>query len=219
MENIMRIADSILSDHLKHVYWITGGPCAGKTTVTNLLAEKYGLSVFPDRHSEYQQIADKAEFPAMRIPWPGTDWEWFFNRPTDEYVRWLEESLSAELEFQIVDLLKTSDKERLIVDTCADPLALHQISAPSRVICLFGDDDLIRRDLLHRDDHKMILDCIRANTASPETSERLVAESGVEFSHRLQKRAEASEGKILRRTDRTAPDELLARVEKHFRLI
>lgn len=93
----MRIADSIIKDNLDHVYWITGGACAGKTTASNLLAKTHGFTIFPDRHSDYQRAADFSEFPALRIPWPGTDWEWFFGRPLEAYVRWLEESESAAL--------------------------------------------------------------------------------------------------------------------------
>ena len=96
----MRIANSVLSPHLADVYWITGGACAGKTTVTALLSEKHGFSVFPDRMREYQNAADFNEFPSMRYPRPSTDWEWFFNRDVDSYAGWLEENIAAQLEYQ-----------------------------------------------------------------------------------------------------------------------
>ena len=30
----MKINDNYLKEQLKHVYWLNGGPCAGKTTMT-----------------------------------------------------------------------------------------------------------------------------------------------------------------------------------------
>ncbi|GLX68050.1 hypothetical protein MU1_23950 [Paenibacillus glycanilyticus] len=39
----MNIADNILKHHLQNVYIITGQACAGKTTVSKYLADKYDL--------------------------------------------------------------------------------------------------------------------------------------------------------------------------------
>ena len=212
----MRIADSILKERLDHVYWITGGPCAGKTTVTALLAEKHGFAIFPDRHSDYQQAADFSDFPALRIPWPGTDWEWFFGRSIEESARWLDESEAADLEFKIVDLLAEPKCKKILVDTTADPRSLMKISGRNNVVSMFGEDEMIRRELLHRADHKMILDCIQANTSDPAAMEKNVVSSAVEFSHRQRGKADAAEVKVIQRLPDTTRGELLAAVEEHF---
>ena len=214
----MRIADSILRDRLSHVYWITGSACAGKTTVTGLLAEKHGFTIFPDRHADYQQAADFSEFPALRIPRPGTDWEWFFSRPVDEYVRWLEESVAADLEFAVVDLLSESTDKRILVDTVIDPLSLIKISAWDRVICMFGTEEMIRRELMHRDDHRNILDCIQTNTSDPAAMEENVVISAIEYSRRSRNNAVSVGAKIVERLSETTKADLFAEIERHFDL-
>jgi hypothetical protein len=198
------------------VYWITGGACAGKTTVTALLASKHGVRVFPDRHTEYQQEADFSEFPALRFPWPGTDWEWFFGRSVEESARWLDESTSADLEFKIADLLAEPRDRDIVVDVIADPQVLVRIAGVNRVVCLFGGEGMIRRELLHREDHKMILDCIRENTSDPARMEESVVSAAIEMSRRQRDSAVAAGARIIQRLPDTNPADLLTEVAEHF---
>ena len=81
--------------------------------------------------------------------------------------------MAAELEFAVVDLLSEPKDRKILVDTVADPRFLIKISAWSRVVCMFGTEEMIRRELLHRNDHRDILDCIRENTCDPATDERV----------------------------------------------
>ena len=39
----MIFQDNVIKEYLKNVYFITGTPCGGKTTVSRALAEKYGF--------------------------------------------------------------------------------------------------------------------------------------------------------------------------------
>ena len=92
------------------------------------------------------------------------------------------------------------------------------ISEKNNSVSMFGQDEMIRRELLHRADHKMILDCIQANTSDPAAMEQNVVSSAVEFSHRQRGRAAAAEVKVIQRLADTTRDELLAAVEEHFGL-
>ena len=42
----MIFQDNVIKEYLKNVYFITGTPCGGKTTVSRALAEKYGFELF-----------------------------------------------------------------------------------------------------------------------------------------------------------------------------
>lgn len=214
----MRIADSIIKERLLHVYWIAGGPCAGKTTITSLLANRYGFAIYPNRHPEYQRRADFSDFPALRIPRPGIDWEWYFGRSVDESVRWLEESIAGGLEFMIVDLLSEPRDNKILIDYNAEPETLLKIASHNRIVCMFAEADLIKRELLYREDHKMILDCIRDNTSDPVAVEEKVALCGIESTRRQRDRALAIGVKIIERRVDTTPDEQLEVVEDHFGL-
>ena len=42
----MVFQDNILKEYLKNVYFITGTPCGGKTTISRELAKRYDLLVY-----------------------------------------------------------------------------------------------------------------------------------------------------------------------------
>ena len=45
----MIFQDNVIKEYLKNVYFITGTPCGGKTTVSRALAEKYGLTELKEK--------------------------------------------------------------------------------------------------------------------------------------------------------------------------
>jgi hypothetical protein len=214
----VEISNSVLKNHLRDVYWITGGACAGKTTVANLLAAKYGFAVFPDRFSEYQQAADFDLFPALRYPNPTVDWEWFFNRDINDYVGWLEHVCADLLQFIVVDLIGGEFPRPIIVEQFTEPVRTAAIAARDRMVTLYATDTLIESELLARPDHAMILECINENTKNPKEAERNVIRASVEASHRSLDRATSVDCRILRRSEDTQPQELLTQVENHFGL-
>ena len=42
----MIFQDNVLKEYLKNVYFITGTPCGGKTTVSAALGERFGIPVY-----------------------------------------------------------------------------------------------------------------------------------------------------------------------------
>jgi tRNA A37 threonylcarbamoyladenosine biosynthesis protein TsaE len=42
----MKIHNNYLKEKLKHVYWLNGGPCAGKTTMTKKFVNELGFQTF-----------------------------------------------------------------------------------------------------------------------------------------------------------------------------
>lgn len=117
-----------------------------------------------------------------------------------------------------MDLLGEPKDGKILVDVIADPQTLTSIASWNNIVCLFGSDDMIRNELLHRNDHKMILDCIQENTSDPAAMVENVVSAAIESSRRQMARAKAAGVKILKRRQETTPEELLAAVEKHFRL-
>ena len=55
----MIFQDNVMKEYLKNVYFITGTPCGGKTTLSHALAQKYGFELFDiderfEEHKKYQ---------------------------------------------------------------------------------------------------------------------------------------------------------------------
>ena len=57
----MIFQDNIIKEYLRNVYFISGTPCGGKTTITRALGEKYNIPVYviDDQMSVHQLKADK----------------------------------------------------------------------------------------------------------------------------------------------------------------
>ena len=112
----MKIADNVLEYHLRNVYWVCGSACGGKSTMAKALAKKHDLILYnaDEKVFIHKELASPWEQPAMCRHF--VDWEWFFNRPTQEYVNWLEDALNEEMSMIIMDLLHLAKDKPVIVD-------------------------------------------------------------------------------------------------------
>ena len=63
----MIFQDNVIKEYLRNVYFITGTPCGGKTTITRALGEKYGIPVYviDDQFTIHQAMSDREHQPNM----------------------------------------------------------------------------------------------------------------------------------------------------------
>jgi len=156
----MKIADNILKHHLRNVYFLAGTACGGKTTMSKLIAHKYGFFLY-DEHifsSEHREMTNALEQPAMMRKFP--DWETYFNRPVQEYSAWLSDALAEELEMSLIDLIKLSQQQKVVADIHIDPEVAKRITEYGRIAFLVAEPELVVKDYYHRPDHRAIYDCI-----------------------------------------------------------
>ena len=111
----MIFQDNVLKAYLKNVYFITGTPCGGKTTVSRALAKRYGLTVYDidEQFDLHQKISDPALQPAMNQRFANADA--FFGRTVEDYEQWLTDNTREQLDFVLLDLIRLS-QDRL--DAC-----------------------------------------------------------------------------------------------------
>lgn len=85
----MIFQDNIIKEYLKNVYFITGTPCGGKTTVSRALGQKYGISVYDidERFQAHREMSDVKMQPNMNKEFRNADE--FFGRSKEEYKQWL----------------------------------------------------------------------------------------------------------------------------------
>ena len=168
----MNIAENILKHSLRNVYFLIGCPCAGKTTMCKLLAEKYGMTFYNTNHMdpefdnwarilspEYQPVSTQQV----------TDWEYFFNRPTDEYLSWLRAVSAEHLEYALIELIKLSQHQKVVTDVDMPIELVRQLADPDRIACMLTDPELAARDYYNRDDHSDIYRAIMS-LKNPERS-------------------------------------------------
>lgn len=214
----MYIANNVLSQHLNNILWISGGPCGGKSTITNLLAEKYNFIAYhaDDYIFEHKRMASLYEQPAMTRYF--VDWEWFFNRPEEEYIQWLQTSSEEQLSMIIVDLIKLSNENRIIVaDGIFNPFMLKQIAPVNHCIFLFADSSIVKNGYFDREHTKGMLEVINS-TSNPEQSLYNVQNVITRISEEaFQKVKENKLNYFLRNTSNTT-DEVLLHVERVFEI-
>lgn len=152
---------------LKHVYWLCGGACAGKTTMASMLAERYDFQAIDDDVLRYRPYADPDAYPAMQMPNPSLNWDSWFNRAPEIHGRWILEAATEQLDFLIIDLLRMPRRAPIVVDLGVEASSILPFIDRERIIGLFTDDATIAAQYLFRQDHAMIWERIKKSTADP----------------------------------------------------
>lgn len=212
----MKINDNYLKEQLKHVYWLNGGPCAGKTTMTQKFVEELGFQTLEDDVLKYRSFSCPIEHSALQMPNPNLDWNKWFNRPVDVHYQWLADIVEEMMEFFIIDLLKMSDEKPIIIDLGIMPECILPFIPKERMICLFTSAEEIERLYFFREDHKMILDCINTYTTDPQESIKHSNKSLVKFSNEIKSACVKNGIKTIERTPEMSVDEQFKLICEHF---
>ena len=112
----MIFQDNVIKEYLKNVYFITGTPCGGKTTVSRALGKKYGIQVYDidEMFPSHQLLSNAEHQPAMNMTF--TDADEFFGRSVEEYRNWLIANTREQLDFVVLDLIRLSKNAKVICD-------------------------------------------------------------------------------------------------------
>ena len=150
----MFLQDNVLKEYLKNVYFITGTPCGGKTTVSRALAERYGLTVYDideafDRH---RTCSDPARQPNMNKRFADADA--FFGRTVEEYTQWLVGNTREQLDFVLLDLIRLSKDRTVLCDCHLTVEEAERFTEPSRILFLIKDPGHLIDDYCDRPDHQ-----------------------------------------------------------------
>lgn len=214
----MKINNKYLKEQLKHVYWLNGGACAGKTTMTKKFVNELGFQTLADDILKYRLYSCPIKHSALQMPNPNLDWNRWFNRPVDIHTQWLLDVPEEMMEFFIIDLLKMSDKQPIIIDLGILPEVILPFISKERIICLYTSPEEIEKLYFFRDDHKMILDCINANTLNPKKTIIHANKSIVRFSINIKNACIDNGIKTIERTPQLTPNEQFRLICKHFEL-
>ncbi|MBQ9703179.1 MAG: AAA family ATPase, partial [Clostridia bacterium] len=107
----MIFQDNVLKEYLKNVYFITGTPCGGKTTISRELAKKYNLTVYDidEQFENHLMNSNSVYQPSMNTQFKNADE--FFGRTVEEYKKWLLDNTREQLDFVILDLIRLSQNQ------------------------------------------------------------------------------------------------------------
>lgn len=211
----MIFQDNVMKEYLKNVYFITGTPCGGKTTLSRALAEKYGFELFDidERFDEHKKISDPLFQPAMNTYFKSADE--FFGRTVEEYKNWLLENTREQLEFVLLDLIRLSESKKVLCDchlTVAQALAF---SEPARVVFLIKDPSNLVDEYGNRPDHQGFFQYLNSAT-DIEKAKQMVKTTLYELNADRIEEIKSSPFFWIERTADSTIEDTVTRVEKHF---
>ena len=160
----MIFQDNIIKEYLRNVYFISGTPCGGKTTITRALGEKYNIPVYviDDQIPYHVRLSDKEHQPNMNQNFKDADE--FFGRTVEEYKNWLIGNSREQLDFILLDLIKMSQDKPVLCDIHIVAEEAFKFTDPSRIAFLIKEPKDLVDDYCNRPDHQPFSDFIHSAT-------------------------------------------------------
>lgn len=211
----MIVQDNVLKEYLKNVYFISGTPCGGKTTVSRALAKKYGFAVYDtdERFSTHQAIADPSCQPAMTKRFQNADE--FFGRSVEEYGKWLIDNSREQFDFVLLDLIRLSQNQTVLCDCNLTLDEASRLTDPSRVVFLIRDPSNLVDEYCNRPDHQDFSGFIHSSTdvaRAKLTCNATLRNINMEWYHKIK----SSPYFWLERDPGSTIEEAVHQVEQHF---
>ena len=213
----MIFQDNVIKAYLKNVYFITGTPCGGKTTISRELAKRHNLPVYDidERFAVHQKLSDPVFQPSMNKVFQDADE--FFGRTVTEYRKWLIGSTREQLDFVLLDLIRLSQNQIVLCDCHLTVEEAEAITEASRIVFLIKEPSHLVDDYCNRPDHQGFCDFI--NSASDiEKAKELCNAALKSLNEKKYQDIKASSYYWIERTPQSTVDETLEKVERHFGL-
>lgn len=213
----MIFQDNVVKEYLKNVYFVTGTPCGGKTTISRALAKKYGLVVYDvdEQFPKHQEISNSTEQPAMNKTFRDADE--FFGRTIEEYAQWLLDNTREQLDFVIMDLIRISQNQKVICDLHLTLEEAAVLTEFKRIAFLIREPSNIIDEYCNRKDHdgfKMFI-----NSTSDLERAKATCNAALELINRKRyEQIKESSYFWLEKNEDSTVEGTTSRVAKHFGL-
>ncbi len=211
----MIFQDNVIKDYLKNVYFITGTPCGGKTTISRELAKRHNLLVYDidEQFENHRKISNPMFQPSMNKTF--NDADEFFGRTIDEYRKWLVDNTREQLDFVLLDLIRLSQNQIVLCDCHLTIEEAEKFTEPSRIVFLIKEPSNIINDYCNRPDHQGFTNFI--NSASePEKAKATCNETLKNLNESRYNAIKDSTYCWIERTSQSTVEETVRKVERHF---
>ena len=211
----MIFQDNVIKEYLKNVYFITGTPCGGKSTVARELARRHGLTVFDidQRFDEHQRMSDPEYQPAMNKTFKDADE--FFGRTVEEYKQWLLSNTREQLDFVLLDLIRLSQDRIVLCDCHLTIEDADRLTDPSRIVFLLREPSNLVDEYCSRPDHQDFSEFIHSAT-DVENARRVCSETLRSLNEKAYADIRSSRYFHIDRSEGLTVEETVNRVERRF---
>ena len=209
--------DNVIKEQLKNVYFVTGTPCRGKTTISRELAKRHNLLVYDidEEFEKHQKLSDSAYQPSMNKNFKDADE--FFGRTVEEYKQWLISNTREQLDFVLMDLICLSQNQKVVCDCHLTMEQAQIITEPSRVVFLIKEPQNLVDEYCNRPDHQGFSDFIHS-ASDVEKAKATCSATLQSLNEKSYKDIKTSNFFWLERTLKSTVEDTVAQVEKHFGL-
>ncbi|MCI8359562.1 MAG: AAA family ATPase [Lachnospiraceae bacterium] len=211
----MVFQDNVIKAYLKNVYFITGTPCGGKTTISRELAKRHGLLVYDvdEQFANHQKISNAAFQPSMNKTFKDADA--FFGRTVEEYEKWLIDNTREQLDFVFLDLIRLSQDKMVLCDCHLTVEEAEKYTEASRIVFLIKEPSNLVGEYCNRPSHQGFRDFIH----SASDIEKAKAACNAVLKKLNEKRYNDIKGSgylWIERTETSTVDETVRKAERHF---
>lgn len=213
----MNIQNNILKYHLRNVYFICGTACAGKTTMSKMLAEKHGFYLYDmdKEYSAHRAISDELHQPD--ICYHGKNFHEQWMRPVKEQARWNINSLKEQTEMVLIDLIKLSENQIVVADVLYTPDYIQEIIDYRHLVFLTVDKSMIRETYFNRPEKREFYEFVKQQEREYTYFENIF--QSLELTNEIEQKMMRDSGfLILERKADSIKQEILSQIEKHFGL-
>lgn len=214
----MIFQDNVIKEYLKNVYFITGTPCGGKTTISRKLAQKHNLLVYDidEQFANHRKISNSTFQPSMNMVFENADE--FFGRTVEEYKKWLIDNTREQLDFVLLDLIRLSQNQKVLCDCHLTMEEAEKFTEVSKIVFLIKEPSNLVDDYCNRPDHQGFSDFIK----STSDTEKAKATCNATLKSLNEKRCndiKNSDYFWIERTPKSTVRETVEKVEQHFGFI
>jgi len=213
----MIFQDNVIKEYLKNVYFITGTPCGGKTTISRELAKRHNLLVYDidEQFEKHKQISHSEFQPSMNKAFKDADE--FFSRTVEEYKQWLIDNTREQLDFVLLDLIRLSQDQIVLCDCDLTVEEADKLTEPSRIVFLIKEPSKLVDDYCNRPDHQGFNNFINS-TSDIEKAKAVCNETLKSINVKRCEMIKNSKYFWLERDENSTVDETTKKVEQHFLL-
>ena len=211
----MIFQDNVIKEYLKNVYFITGTPCGGKTTISRELAKRHKVLVYDidERFANHQKISNPAFQPSMNKVFKDADE--FFGRSVEEYKEWLINNTREQLDFVILDLIRLSQNKIVLCDCHLTMEEAEKYTEASRIAFLTREPSNLIEDYCNRPDHQGFSAFI--NSASDVEKAKATCNATLKsLNEKSYNDIRDSNYFWIERTENSTIEETVRKVEQHF---
>ncbi|MDD6932994.1 MAG: shikimate kinase [Eubacteriales bacterium] len=211
----MFFQDNVLRQSLKNVYFITGTPCGGKSTVSKLLSRAKGIPLYnvDDAFPRHQSLSHRESQPAMNQTFPGADD--FFGRSPEQYRDWLLQNTREQLDFVLLDLIRLSADGPVLCDGHLTLAQAERLTAPERIVFLLKEPSNLAEEYCSRPDHQDFSQFLHS-ASNPEQARRACSEALRSLNLPEYRAVKSSRYFWLERDDARSAEKTAALVAAHF---